>query len=163
VQLSEEESMERWNPLITFHALGATFAVVAGAILLLSPGKGGLAHRRLGLVWMGAMYWTALSSFGIRELRPGHLSLIHLLSLWTLVSLTIALWAAVTGRAKLHQRWVIGAYAGLAGAGIAAMAVPQRLAPQLMVHHPLTFTVAALGASAAAVMVAVVCRRRLLV
>lgn len=152
--------MEHWNPLIALHALGATFAVVAGAILLLTPRKGDMAHRRLGLAWMGSMYWTALSSFGIRELRPGHFSFIHLLSLWTLVSLSVALWAAVTGRAKVHQGWVIGTYAGLVAAGVAAMAFPQRLAPQLMVHHPLTFTAAALGASGAAVLVALVCRRR---
>jgi uncharacterized membrane protein len=133
---------------------------VAGAILLLTPRKGDLAHRRLGLVWVAAMYWTALSSFGIRQLRPGHFSLIHLLSLWTVISLTVALWAAVTGRATLHRRWVVGTYAGLVGAGVAAMAFPQRLAPQLMVHHPLIFTAAAFGASLAAVAVAMICRRR---
>lgn len=152
--------MEHWNPLIVFHALGATFAVVTGAIVLLTPRKGDFAHRRLGLVWMASMYWTALSSFGIRELRPGHFSLIHLLSAWTVVSLTVALWAAVTGRAQLHRGWVIGTYAGLVAAGIAAMAFPQRLAPQLMIHHPLVFTAAALGVSLVAVLVAVVCRRR---
>ena len=152
--------MEHWNPLIALHALGATFSVVAGAIVLFTPRKGNFAHRRLGLVWMGAMYWTALSSFGIRELRPGHFSFIHLLSLWTIISLTVALWAAMTGRRVVHQRWVIGTYLGLLGAGIAAMAFPQRLAPQLMVHHPLVFTAAALGASSAAVAVAMLCRHR---
>lgn len=152
--------MEHWNPLIALHAPGATFAVTAGAILLLTPRKGDLAHRRLGLAWMGAMYWTALSSFGIRQLRPGHFSFIHLLSLWTLISLSVALWAAVTGRRQAHQRWVIGTYAGLVGAGVAAMAFPQRLAPQLMVHRPLLFTAGALGASGSAVLVALLARRR---
>lgn len=151
--------MEHWNPLIAMHALGATFAAATGAIVLLTPRKGDFAHRRLGLAWMTAMYWTALSSFGIRELRPGHFSFIHLLSLWTLISLTVALWAAVTGRGALHKRWVLGTYAGLVAAGIAAMAFPQRLAPQLMVHHPLVFTAAGLGASLAAVGVALACRR----
>ena len=151
--------MESWNPLIALHALGATFAVVAGAVVLLTPRKGDFAHRRLGMAWMAAMYWTAFSSFGIRELRPGHFSFIHLLSLWTLISLTVALWAAVTGRGAQHRGWVRGTYAGLVAAGFAAMAFPQRLAPQLMVHHPLTFTVAGLGASLAAVGVAVICRR----
>lgn len=151
--------MEHWNPLIALHALGATFAVVTGAIVLLTPRKGDFAHRRLGLVWMGAMYWTALSSFGIRELRPGHFSFIHLLSIWTIVSLSVALWAALTRRHKAHRGWVVGTYAGLVAAGIAAMAFPQRLAPQLMVHRPVIFTAAAMGASGAAVAVAVLCRR----
>lgn len=151
--------MEHWNPLIAMHALGATFAAVVGAILLLSPRKGDFAHRRLGLAWMAATYWTALSSFGIRELRPGHFSFIHLLSIWTLISLSVAVWGAVTGRARLHRRWVTGTYAGLVAAGLAAMAFPQRLAPQLMVHHPLVFSAAALGVSLAAVGVVVLCRR----
>lgn len=146
--------MEHWNLLIALHALGATFAVCTGVIVLWRPRKGGRAHRRLGAVWMASMYWTALSSFGIRELHPGRFSWIHLLSLWTLVSLSVALWAAVTGRSRLHRRWVVGSYAGLLGAGIAAMSFPQRLAPQLLLHHPVTFMAAVAVAAIAAVIAA---------
>ena len=93
--------MHRWTILIALHALGATFSLAVGALLLLRRRKGDLAHRRLGRVWMVAMYWTAGSSFGIRALHPGHLSWIHGLSAWTIVSLTIALWAARTRDAAL--------------------------------------------------------------
>jgi uncharacterized membrane protein len=122
--------------------------LLAGVVVLRTPRKGNRFHRRLGMAWMAAMYWTAGSSFGIRALHPGHLSWIHGLSAWTLVSLTVALWAARTHRRELHRRFVVGSYLGLAGAGVAAMAFPVRLAPQLLVHRPLVFggTVVAVAA-----------------
>jgi uncharacterized membrane protein len=149
--------MHRWTVLIALHALGATFSLAVGALVMLRRRKGDRAHRRVGRVWMVAMYWTAASSFGIRALHPGHLSWIHGLSAWTLVSLTVALWAARTHRRKLHRDFVVGSYFGLVGAGIAAMAFPVRLAPQLMVHRPLVFVGVVLLMSLAAVAVARAC------
>lgn len=151
--------MHAWNLLIALHALGATFSLMVGLVVLRTPRKGNLAHRRLGMVWMGAMYWTVLSSFWIKQLRPGHFSWIHGLSLWTLFSLTMALWAARTGRRRQHRDWVVGSYFGLVGAGLAAMAVPVRLAPQLLVHRPLVFA-AAVTATAVATAAAVRLARR---
>lgn len=144
--------MHHWTWLIALHATGATFALVVGLLVLRAPRKGSRWHRRVGQVWMVAMYWTALSSFGIRALHPGHLSWIHGLSAWTLVSLSVAWWAARTGRRDVHRGFVVGSYFGLVGAGIAAMAFPVRLAPQLMIHRPLVF----LGALAAIVVAALV-------
>jgi NO-binding membrane sensor protein with MHYT domain len=69
----------------------------------------------------------------------------------------MALWAAKTGRRQLHRQWVVGSYLGLLGAGIAAMAFPVRLAPQLLVHRPLVFAAAVLavaGVTAAVVRLA---------
>jgi len=149
--------MRGWNVLIALHALGATFSLMVGLVVLRTPRKGNLFHRRLGIVWMGAMYWTVLSSFWVKQLRPGHFSWIHGLSVWTFFSLTMALWAAKTGRRQLHQGWVVGSYLGLLGAGIAAMAFPVRLAPQLLFHRPLVFAaavVAMAGVTAAVVRLA---------
>src|SRR3954469_3026979 len=126
--------MHTWTLLIALHALGATFSLAVGALVMLRRKKGDLAHRRVGRVWMAAMYWTAGSSFGIRALHPGRLSWIHGLSAWTLVSLPVALWAARRQRRKLHRDFVVGSYFGLVGAGLAAMAFPVRLPPQL--RHP---------------------------
>jgi uncharacterized membrane protein len=151
--------MRGWTLLIAAHAVGATFALMVGLVVLRTPGKGNTFHRRLGATWMVAMYWTALSSFGIRQLRPGHFSWIHGLSLWTLFSLTMALWAARTGRRQTHRGWVIGSYLGLVGAGVAAMAFPVRLGPQLLVHRPLVFA-AAVAATAGATAVVVRLARR---
>jgi uncharacterized membrane protein len=155
--------MRPWNVLIALHALGATFSLMVGLVVLRTPRKGNLFHRRLGMTWMVAMYWTVLSSFWIKELRPGHFSWIHGLSLWTLFSLTMALWAAKTGRREAHRGWVRGSYFGLLGAGLAAMAFPVRLAPQLLVHRPLVFAgavVVTAGATAVVVRLARRPRRR---
>ncbi|MFL6062709.1 MAG: DUF2306 domain-containing protein [Marmoricola sp.] len=128
---------ESWTPLIATHALGATVAVLLGAVMLLRRTKGDLLHRRIGRLWMVDMYWVALSSFGIRRLNPGHFSWIHLLSLWTIFSLSMALRAARAHRVREHRQWAVGSYCGLVGAGVAAAAFPTRLVPQTVVHHPL--------------------------
>jgi uncharacterized membrane protein len=151
--------MEHWNVLIALHAIGATFSLMVGLVVLRAPRKGDVAHRRLGRVWMGAMYWTALSSFGIKALRPGHFSWIHGLSLFTLFSLSMALWAARTHRREVHRQWVVGSYLGLVGAGMAAMAFPVRLAPQLLVHHPLVFAAAVAATAMVTAAVVAVARR----
>ena len=127
---------ETWTPIIAAHAAGATLAVALGGFLLLRRRKGDLLHRRIGRIWMADMYWVSLSSFGIRRLVPGHFSWIHGLSLWTIVSLTVAVWAAATHRVRTHRAWVVGSYFGLLGAGVAAVAFPVRLVPQTAVHHP---------------------------
>jgi hypothetical protein len=88
------------------------------------------------------MYWVAFSSFGIQQLSPGHFTWIHGLSAWTIVSLTVAVWAAKTHRVRTHRQYVVGSYFGLVGAGIAATAVPVRLVPQTVVHHPLALLAA---------------------
>ncbi len=152
--------MRGWTWLVAAHAAGATFALGLGAVVMLRRRKGDRRHRRLGRVWMVAMYWTALSSFGVRQLHPGHLSWIHALSAWTVVSLTVALWAARTHRRRVHRDFAVGSYLGLVGAGLGATAVPQRLVPQLAVHHPLVLLAAlALVAAAVRTTVTVAARR----
>src|SRR3954470_6110232 len=149
--------MDGWTLLIALHAIGATFSLAVGALVMLRRRKGDRAHRRVGRIWLAAMYWTAGSSFGIRALHPGHLSWIHGLSAWTLVSLTVALWAARTHRRRLHRDFVVGSYFGLVGAGLAAMAFPVRLAPQLLIHRPLLFMGVVVAVSGVAVALARAC------
>lgn len=139
-----------WTPLIALHALGATAAMILGGYLLLRRRKGDLLHRRIGRIWMADMYWVAFSSFAIKRLSPGHFSWIHGLSLWTIFSLTMAIWAARTHRIQSHRGWVVGTYCGLIGAGIAAAAFPTRLLPQTAMHHPWWLLGGALAAAALA-------------
>src|SRR4051812_8431008 len=128
--------MHRWTLLIAAHAVGATLALMLGAYVVLRRRKGDRTHRRLGRVWVISMYWVAFSSFGIQRLTPGHFSWIHGLSAWTIVSLTVAVWAARTGRVRAHRQFVVGSYLGLVGAGLAATAFPVRLVPQTIVPAP---------------------------
>lgn len=133
------------TPLIAVHAIGAFLALLLGAVNLSARPKGGPSHRVIGRVWVVSMYWTVLSSFFIRELNPGGFSWIHGLSMFTLVTLTIGLWAAVTRRIETHRHFMRGSYFGTVGAFIGATVVPQRDIPQLVVHHPMLLSVAALG------------------
>jgi uncharacterized membrane protein len=143
---------ETWTLLIALHAAGATLAVVLGGYQLLRRRKGDLLHRRIGRLWLADMYWVALSSFGIRQLNPGHFSWIHALSLWTIVSLTLAVWSARRHDVRAHRRWATGSYLGLVGAGVAAVGVPSRLVPQTAVHAPWSLLAALLAVTALAVL-----------
>jgi uncharacterized membrane protein len=128
--------------LIAFHAAGATLALLLGAVMLTHRPRGDRLHRRIGRVWFLAMYWTVLSSFGIKRLTPGHFSWIHGLSLFTFATLTLALYGARTGNVALHRGNAVGSYFGLVGAGIAASAFPVRAVPQLAMHRPLVLLAA---------------------
>ncbi|MCU7729889.1 DUF2306 domain-containing protein [Actinoplanes sp. KI2] len=124
------------NVVIALHAGAATIAMALGAYQLVRRTRGDRAHRWIGRVWTGAMYWTIISSFFIQQLRPGHFSWIHGLSVFTFVTLSIGLWAAVTHRVQLHRNFMTGSYFGLLGAFVGAVVVPQRKIPQWTLHQP---------------------------
>ena len=110
------------TPIIALHVAAATAALVIGGLVLWRR-KGTRAHKLLGRVWVGAMVAVALSSFWIFELRDGAgPSWIHLLSVWTLVSLALAVWFIRRGNVRAHQGLMVGTFVGLVAAGIAAMA-----------------------------------------
>ena len=117
------------SPLVALHALSAIVACLLGAWQLIALRRG-LRHRALGYTWMLAMLVTALSSCGRRSPRGfdwlGGLSPIHGLSLFTLLSLALAIRYARRRDFANHRRWVVGAYSGLLGAGVFAVAVPGR-------------------------------------
>ncbi|MFC4042556.1 DUF2306 domain-containing protein [Dactylosporangium siamense] len=146
--------------LIPLHAGGATVALLLGAWNLRRNPKGDRPHRLVGQVWVVAMYWTIISSFFIKELRPGHFSWIHGLSIFTFVTLSIGLWAAVTHRAQLHRRFMTGSYFGLLGAFVGAVAVPVRHIPQWLVHEPLRLALGAAACLLVAAAVVTLSRRR---
>ena len=119
---------------IQIHLAAAAAAALLGAWVLLRP-KGTAVHRLLGRVWMGLMVAVALSSFFIpatigRFLGP--FGVIHVLSLWALVSLAMAIGAARTGRIRAHRIWVVVTYFGaIGGAGAGAFA-PGRLISHML-------------------------------
>jgi uncharacterized membrane protein len=100
---------EQTSP-IPHHALAAFAAVIIGALQLWMR-KGGRVHRIMGYIWVSLMTVVALSSFFIHELRiVGAFSPIHLLSIFTLWSLFMAIRAAKDRRINAHRRWMQNLY-----------------------------------------------------
>lgn len=147
------------NIVIPLHAAGATVALLLGAYNLLRRTRGDRAHRLAGRVWVAAMYWTIISSFFIQALDPGHFSWIHGLSVFTFVTLSIGLWAALTGRVRQHRQFMTGSYLGLLGAFAGAVLVPVRDIPQWIVHRPVELALGALGCVLVAALVVAAGRR----
>jgi uncharacterized membrane protein len=83
--------------------LGLLVVVLAITPLQLWGRKGARWHRRLGWLWAGAMMGTALVSFGIRDIRDGGLSWIHLLSAWVLLQVPLMIWHARKHRVAPHR------------------------------------------------------------
>jgi uncharacterized membrane protein len=119
------------TPLIALHAALAAVALAIGAAVLLRQ-KGTSSHKLLGRLWVAAMVGVAVSSFWIFEIRRGAgPSFIHLLSVWTLISLALAVWFIRGGNVRAHKGFMIGTFLGLAGAGLGALA-PGRAISRLL-------------------------------
>lgn len=112
------------------HLAAVVPALVIGAVQLAAP-KGTLPHKRLGWAWVIAMLTAAISSFWIMEIREGAgWSVIHLLSLWVLFALAMAIWHVRRGNVRAHKRFMVGTLLGLAGAGVGAL-MPGRFLARL--------------------------------
>jgi uncharacterized membrane protein len=113
------------------HLAAIVPAVVIGVMQLAAP-KGTRPHKLLGWIWVLAMAVAALSSFWIMEIRKGAgWSVIHLLSVWVLIALSLAIWSIRRGNVRAHKRYMVGTLLGLAGAGIGAV-MPGRFLSQLL-------------------------------
>ncbi len=98
-------------PVIQLHVAGAMVAFVIGCVLLAGV-KGTGLHKRLGWTWVIAMTLTAVSSLFIKVIHPGHFSLIHLLSGWTLIALPMGIFAIKRGKVAAHRRTMTGMFVG---------------------------------------------------
>jgi len=99
-------------PAIPVHAFAAMAAFAIGLVQFAAP-KGTLPHRTLGWIWVTLMLLVALSSFWIHQIRlVGPWSPIHLLSIFTLVMLPLAVWKAHTHQVTAHRRIMIFIFLG---------------------------------------------------
>lgn len=115
-------------PAIPLHAVAAMAAFVLGIIQLAAP-KDTLPHRTVGWIWVALMGVVAASSFWIHQIGP--FSPIHLLSIFTLVMLPLAVWRAHTHRVTDHRRIMILLFTGaLVVAGLFTL-VPGRTMHQV--------------------------------
>ena len=99
-------------PAIPLHAFAAMGAFVLGVVQFAAP-KGTLPHRTIGWIWVALMAVVAGSSFWIHQIRlVGPWSPIHLLSIFTLVMVPLAVWKAHTHQVGAHRRIMISLFLG---------------------------------------------------
>ena len=97
---------------IQLHAFAAIGAFALGAVQLAAP-KGTVPHRIVGSIWVLLMLVVGISAFFIHELRIwGPWSPIHLLAIFTLVMLPIAVWRAHKHAVEQHRRAMLGLFFG---------------------------------------------------
>ncbi|WP_315799856.1 DUF2306 domain-containing protein [Bradyrhizobium sp. SZCCHNS3002] len=100
------------EPAVLLHAVAAMTAFALGLVQFAAP-NGTLPHRTLGWIWVALMAAVAASSFWIHTIRlVGPFSPIHLLSLYTLAVLPVAVWAAHRHRVGPHRRAMITLFSG---------------------------------------------------
>ena len=95
---------------IPLHAIAAMVAIILGGIQL-SMKKGGKTHKLLGRIWVGLMLIVSVSSFFIHEIKLwGLFSPIHLLSIWTIFSVGLAIYFVRVGNIKRHKQVMVSLY-----------------------------------------------------
>jgi uncharacterized membrane protein len=100
------------SPVIQVHAFSAMAAFALGIVQLSAP-KGTLPHRTIGWIWVVLLTVIAVSSFWIHELKiVGPFSPIHLLSIFTLITLPLAVMHARRHRVQKHRNAMIAIFTG---------------------------------------------------
>jgi uncharacterized membrane protein len=97
---------------IQLHAAAAVAAFALGVVQLAGP-KGTIPHRAIGWSWVVLMLTVATSSFWIHRIRLwGEWSPIHLLSIFTLVTVPLAVWLAHRHDVRHHRLAMTGIFIG---------------------------------------------------
>ena len=131
------------TPLIATHAFSALTAMLLGAWQLFFSTKGNPLHRIVGRAWVGLMLYVSVTSFWIKEIRHGQFSLLHILSVVTIVSVILGIVEVRRGNVRGHQGNMMGSWVGLCIAGGFALAVPERDIPTYVLIDPLRAATAA--------------------
>ena len=104
--------------------LGFSLLALAAVLAVLVLPKGRATHRWVGRIAAGALVLSATSAFGIQA--RGHLSMLHILSVITLLNIPYAVWMVRIGRVGSHRRAMLGNAGALVVAGLFATLVPGR-------------------------------------
>ena len=123
------------SPAIQLHAFAAMSAFVLGVVQLAAP-KGTLPHRTIGWLWVTLMTIVSVSAFFIHQIRVwGEWSPIHLLAIFTLAMLPLAVWRAHRHEVTRHRNAMIGIFLGaLVIAGLFTF-VPGRIMHAVVFGH----------------------------
>ncbi len=115
--------------MIWTHFILAVLAIGLGLVNLAST-KGTRRHRIIGWCWLVTMTYVTVSSFWIRELNHGDFSWIHLLTIWTIFCMIVAVVSIRRGNVRLHASFMTGTMIGAFIAGGFAM-MPGRFISEL--------------------------------
>ena len=97
---------------IRLHAFAAMAAFVLGVVQIGAP-KGTIPHRTIGWVWVALMLAVSISAFWIHTIRLwGPWSPIHLLAIFTLVMLPVAVLHARRHRVQHHRIAMLSLFFG---------------------------------------------------
>jgi uncharacterized membrane protein len=97
---------------IRLHAFAAMSAFALGVVQLSAP-KGTIPHRTVGWVWVVLMLAVSVSAFWIHTIRLwGPWSPIHLLAIFTLVMLPVAVLHARRHRVRQHRMAMLSLFFG---------------------------------------------------
>ena len=97
---------------IQFHAFAAVAAFGLGMVQLAAP-KGTLPHRTIGWIWVALMVVVSVSAFFVHQIRLwGPWSPIHLLAVFTLAVLPIAVWFAHSHAVRGHRNAMVTLFVG---------------------------------------------------
>ena len=100
------------SPAIQLHAFAAMAAFGLGLVQFAAP-KGTLPHRTIGWIWVVLMIVVSASAFFIHEIRLwGPWSPIHLLAIFTLIMLPIAVWHAHSHAVQKHRNKMVALFVG---------------------------------------------------
>lgn len=132
------------TPLIATHAFAALTSLLLGGWQLFFSAKGSPEHRLVGRVWVGLMLYVSVTSFWIRELRNGEFSLLHVLSIVTIVSVILGIVEARRGNVRGHVGNMRGSWIGLCVAAGFALGVPARAVPTFALGDPKQAVIAGL-------------------
>ena len=100
------------SPAIQIHAAAAIAAFALGLVQFALP-KGTTRHRVAGWLWVMLMVIVSVTAFFIHELRVwGPWSPIHLLAIFTLIMLPLAVLHARAHRVANHKRAMTSIFVG---------------------------------------------------
>ena len=100
------------SPAVQIHAAAAAAAFLLGLTQFALP-KGTTRHRIAGWTWVALMVVVSATAFFIHELRVwGPWSPIHLLAIFTLVTLPLAVLHARRHRVPNHKRAMVSIFLG---------------------------------------------------
>jgi uncharacterized membrane protein len=108
--------------------IGVAFLALGLGVAQLALPKGDRRHRLLGYVWCAIIAAACLSGLLV-QLEPGHVTLIHWISSGfsaaDLILLPLVIYAARTGRRRLHRNAAMAMVLVMLNAGVLAY-IPQR-------------------------------------